>query len=401
MKILTITLAALPIIATAQTVVKVPSLITGEYRLEKAATIKNQTIIIRGTPLKPAVLALCGQTTRLNDCRIILEGDAKVVLYMASFSSIRRTRFEGGTSTQLRILRSANVTVEDCQFVGSANMGSLVEAMTGHPWQFEDADQFGDPYVPETRYNHGTNRFCHVNPLNGERRGTYDGRGTITIPLSGLDKAFNPVGRAVRSNRWQVWQDGPAMDAALLQIDKDRAVLQAPRGLKPGPFRWQTYNPAALIPGLQFRRNQLVNLQPGKGAGTGISAYSHKLSIIEGCTAIGFADYGLGFEWPDRCEIINNVGARNQEYTNDQGERVSWNDFEMVAPVGPVVFRGNIGNQTEVRYFYAPQRIESDRPVREQAIPAPLSNSADERRGALATMCQWTQKVRRRSKRSK
>jgi len=309
----------------------------------------------------PAVLVLDQPGSKLLNCTIICEGYAWVTLFQAHGSTVRGNTFKGGKRWQLMNMRTNNLLVENNRFEGNSNDISLYAIVAGDPWAFPDAAKTGFGFVNKPhRFGGGTNRFQHVNPLIADRRGEYRGGDTINISYAGLQTTFKPS--AAHFNKWIVWgKDNAIHDLEFIRATETGATLKWDGALKQGPFRWITYNPDAFVLDNVIRGNTFI----GPGMSSGFSGYSCKNTIVEGNTATGFTDYGLGLEWPFNCTMRDNVASGNQAFIDQYDKKAkTWNQIEAVSPVGPVWMARNVGQEAEVTHFYPQGLIKSDKPIR-------------------------------------
>lgn len=366
-----ILLWALSLFAWAQPVVKAPDIITGIVAYKQSVTIKGQTIALVGTRENPAILALEGKYSNFNDNTIKVVGYGWVCIYRADNAGVRRNDFQAGLSTVLKIIRANNVTTDGNIFRGQVDPKDIEKHITenelmviepGHPWTFEDAAETGWPYNPATRYTGGTNRLAAVNRLNEERRGEYAGSKTVEIVYGDRIPTFKS--EFAKLNRWFVWQkDNKVHELEFLSATEKGVVLRAIPALTPGPFRYGTYNPKALITGNVVKNNWFY----GPGRSTGFSAYGTDGLIVERNVACGFADYGLGIEVSIRGVMRFNYAYGNQQFMNQVNPTKvrTWNQMEIVGGLGVHYLKGNIGIVCEGTHFYPPNQVQSDLPVRQ------------------------------------
>lgn len=340
--------------SASQTRVIVPSEIRGEYILAASSIVENQTITFKGTEDKPALLVFQGNGSQLRYSTF--RGNGKVVFWNCSNIIAQGNTFHNGTGPQLHLVATPNAKVLDNTFNGSGNTDSLLLIEPGHQWQLPDAAKYGHKLNPSARFAGGQNRLQQINPLKEERRGYYSGGEQLRIEYGRLIPTYEPS--AARFNKWLVWgRDNIVRELRLISADKQGITLAA-SGLKPGPVRFVTYNPAALISGVLVKGNKLF----GPGQLSGFSGYGLNDALIEDNLAANFADYGLGIEISSGT-FRRNTGYGNQ-FSNEPGRARTWNQFEVVAPIGKVNLIENNGIVGETTWYYPQGLISSDRETR-------------------------------------
>ncbi len=342
-----------------------PAQIRSTFVVGNPALIKGQTVRLSGTEEQPAILALEGKNTVLEDCTFELSGEAWVILYRADGATVRNCTFRGGSNNQLKIVRANNVTVEGSKFYGEGNnTGPLLEINPGHPWQFTDAFRYSSEYVAHTKYLGGMNRFQHTNFLGYERIAHYDGGPTVKVTYTHkVEPAFHP--RSADKNRWFVWgPDRELHELEFISANDNGFVLNSNGKVPVGPIRYLTYNPEALMTGFVLRNSVFT----GPGKSSGFSGYALDGALLEGNQASGFSDYGLGYEFSTRSVMRGNKAWDNQKYWDQNNQRMALgNQLEVVAPVGPTKLEKNEGKQTDVRHWHPfAFPIESDNKVDKQ-----------------------------------
>lgn len=344
--------------SSPQNLVTVPSEIRGDYILTQPANVQGQTINLRGTPEKPARLIFQGEGSQFKNNQVV--GYGKVVFWNAKNIVAEGNNFSTEGKAQLHLIATPNALVQGNTFNGKSNDDSLLLIEPGHQWQLPDASQYGHKLNLDARFDGGQNRLQQINPLKADRRGYYSGGDRLRLEYGNLIPVYEPS--AAYHNKWLVWgRDNVVKEARLITADKD-GVMLAVSGLKNGPVRYITYNPKALIPGVIVRGNKLY----GPGKLSGFSGYGLKDALIEGNTAIGFKDYGLGLEISSGT-FRKNTASGNQE-SNVPGTARYWNQMEVVAPIGKFTLRENTGVFGEVTWFYPQGLVDSDREIRKPKV---------------------------------
>ncbi|QYK51997.1 MAG: hypothetical protein KF824_06955 [Fimbriimonadaceae bacterium] len=342
----------------AQNNVTVPSEIQGDYIVSQPAVVQNQTIYLRGTPNKPARLIFQGNGSQFKNNQVV--GAGKVVFWNAKDVLAEGNTFSTEGKAQLHLIATPNAKVLDNTFNGKGNDDSLLLIEPGHQWQLPDAATYGHKLNLNARFEGGQNRLQQINPLKADRRGYYSGGDRLRLEYGNLTPVYEPS--AAHHNKWYVWgKDNVVKEARLISADRQGVTL-AVSDLKNGPVRYITYNPKALIPGVVVRGNKLY----GPGKLSGFSGYGLKDALIEGNTAIGFKDYGLGLEISSG-KFIRNVASGNQE-SNVPGTARFWNQMEVVAPIGKFILRENTGMIGEVTWYYPQGFIDSDKETRKPKV---------------------------------